>query len=373
MILDTPYTILVVDDDVMILEVLSDALRCEGHAVLTTTNGKEVVNICRTQQIHLIILDYMMPGITGEEVVRAVREFEHDVQIVMQTGQDMIPPRKLLRELDIQGYHSKDGQLNKLFIWIDVALKNYDQIRSRRAIESSLLALGLALEARDLETAGHTKRVVGMAERLGKQLDLNSWALEALRQGAYLHDLGKLCIPDAVLLKPTALDKQEWAIMQTHTLRGFELASNIPGIRSDALGVIRYHHEHWSGLGYPNKLAGTHIPLLARIFAICDVYDALLSQRTYKPAWTEVEAIQELQKQRNGQFDPDIVDLFVTMWSGSAFADLHQVEAVAPAMPPPTSLISLPVLQSTTIATPAPIGHLPVGHYWLPVQHEINP
>ena len=346
MIIDTPYTILLVDDDEMILDVLADALRCDGHHVLTTTNGKDVVNICRAQQIHLIILDYHMPGITGEEVVRAVREFEHDVQIVIQTGQDVIPPRKLLRELDIQGYHSKDEKLSKLFLWVDVALKNYDQIRSRRAIENSLLALGLALEARDLETAGHTRRVVEMAERMGRQLEFNNWRLEALRHGAYLHDLGKLCIPDAVLLKPGRLDKQEWEIMQTHAIRGFELASNIPSIRADALDVIQFHHEHWDGLGYPHKLVGTHIPLLARIFAICDVYDALLSQRTYKPAWTQAEAIQELQKQRNGQFDPDVVDLFVRMWSESAFSEFQPGAAVDTPVASSAARMTLPILQS---------------------------
>jgi len=365
MSIDTSYTILIVDDNVMILDVLADALRCEGHHVLTTTTGKDVVSICRAQQIHLIILDYTMPGITGEEVVRAVREFEHDVQIVMQTGQDLIPPRKLLRELDIQGYHSKDETLSKLFIWIDVALKNYEQIRSRRMIENSLLVLGLALEARDLETAGHTKRVVGMAERMGQHLDLTNWHLESLRQGAYLHDLGKLCIPDAVLLKPQPLDPQEWAIMQTHTQRGFELASNIPGIRTDALAVILHHHEHWDGSGYPTKLAGAQIPQLARIFTICDVYDALLSKRPYKSAWIAGDAIQELQQQRNAQFEPALVDLFVNLWSSGVFADLHHVADQVPAVQLPTPPLLLPVLQPVTVKPTR------IYKQWLPTRYKM--
>lgn len=342
---NNPYTILIADDDWVMLELLTDVFAREGHRVLTTTNGKEVAAICREQPVHLIILDYMIPGITGEEVVSAIREFENDVQIIIQTAMDTIPPRTLLRKLDIQGYHSKGEKLSKLLLWVDVALKNYEQIRNRRALENSLLALGLALETRDLETAGHTKRVVEMAERLGKQMELNSWRLEALRQGAYLHDLGKLCIPDAVLLKPGRLDKREWEIMKSHAQRGYELALSIPSIRPEALQVIQYHHEHWDGLGYPTNLGGASIPLLARIFAICDVYDALLSARTYKPAWTEVEAIHELQKQRNFHFDPDIVDLFVTMWSAAAFDDLRQPQEQSATLVPAQPMMVLPTHQ----------------------------
>lgn len=362
MVLETPYTILVVDDDWVVLEMLTDVLTREGHRVLTTLNGRDAARICREQPIHLMILDYMMPGITGEEVVREVREFEHDVQIIIQTAQDLIPPRQMLRELDIQGYHSKGEKLSKLLLWVDAALKNYEQIRSRRALENSLLALGLALEARDLETAGHTKRVVEMAARIGKAIDLNSWRHEALRQGAYLHDLGKLCIPDAVLLKPGRLDKPEWEIMKTHAQRGFELAATIPSIRPEALDVIHYHHEHWDGAGYPNNLGGSKIPLLARIFAICDVYDALLSPRAYKPAWTEIEAIRELQQQRNSHFDPELVDLFVKLWAEAAFGDLQH----------PHEPIALPANRPTLMVLPARQPPIPITAL-LPTQLVTRP
>jgi response regulator RpfG family c-di-GMP phosphodiesterase len=349
---NSPNTILVVDDDGIVLELLTDVLTMEGHRVITTANGREAATICREQPIHLIILDYMMPGISGEEVVRQVREFEHDVQIIIQTAQDLIPPRTLLRELDIQGYHSKGEKLSRLLLWVDVALKNYDQIRSRRAIENSLLALGLALEARDLETAGHTQRVVTMAARMGQQLDLNSWRLEALRQGAYLHDLGKLCIPDAVLLKPGRLDQHEWEIMKSHAQRGFELASTIPSIRPEALEVIQFHHEHWDGFGYPASLGGANIPLLARIFAICDVYDALISPRVYKAAWSEVDAVGELQQQRNCQFDAEIVDLFVSMWAEAAFDDLRLTTDQATTFQPAPPLMILPSFNPVAMGSP---------------------
>lgn len=331
--MNTPYTILVANNDAVVSELLVDVLTHEGHRVLAATSSKEIVTLCRQQPIHLLILDEMVGGMTGEKIARAVRTFDQDVQIIIQNTPERQPSRQLLRELAILGYHNKDEKLTKLLLWVDIALRNYEQIQ-QRALESSFMALGLALEARDLETAGHTNRVVNMAIRLGQQVGLDKANLEALRQGAFLHDLGKLCIPDAVLHKPARLNKSEWEIMKTHTRRGFELASTLPSIRPEALDVIQYHHEHWDGYGYPAQLDGSKIPLLARIFAICDVYDALISPRTYKPAWAPTDAIQEVQQQRSSHFDPLIVDHFVELWRTAAFEDLHKTGPWAPATMP---------------------------------------
>jgi|LakMenEpi03Aug12_release.lakeMendotaPanAssembly.Ray.scaffolds.fasta_scaffold437674_1 HD-GYP domain-containing protein (c-di-GMP phosphodiesterase class II) len=320
--MDTSYTILVANDDAIVTELLVDVLTHEGHQVVTATNSKEVVTLCRQQPVHLLILDDMVGGTTGEKLARTVRTFDQDAQIIIQSAPERQPSRQLLRETDILGYHNKDEKLTKLLLWVDIALRNYEQIQ-RRALESSFMALGLALEARDLETAGHTNRVVNMAVRLGQQLGLDNVSLEALRQGAFLHDLGKLCIPDAVLHKPARLDQSEWEIMKTHARRGYELAATLPSIRPEALDVIQYHHEHWDGYGYPARLDGPKIPLLARIFAICDVYDALISPRTYKPAWSPLDAIQEVQQKRSSHFDPLVVDHFVELWRTAAFDDLQ--------------------------------------------------
>ena len=146
--------------------------------------------------------------------------------------------------------------------------------------------------------------------------------------------------------------------MKTHAQRGFELAATIPSIRPEALDVIHFHHEHWDGAGYPNNLGGGKIPLLARIFAICDVYDALLSPRTYKPAWTEIDAIRELQQQRNSHFDPELVDLFVKLWAEAAFDDLrHTHEPIATLADKPTLMV-LPARQPAlpiTALLPTPL------------------
>ncbi|WP_407571603.1 HD domain-containing phosphohydrolase [Deinococcus altitudinis] len=183
----------------------------------------------------------------------------------------------------------------------------------RSTLESGLLTLGIVLEARDLETHGHTQRTARMSTRLGETLGLACAELDHLREGAYLHDLGKLSIPDAILHKPGKLTPDEWTLMKTHTTSGFELASRIPGLSSTVLEVIRHHHERWDGTGYPDRLAGTDIPLAARIFTVCDVYDALVSERPYKRAWTPEAARQEIQVQAGRQFDPDVVQAFLQL------------------------------------------------------------
>lgn len=308
------FTILVVDDDTALLDVTVDLLRREGYNVLAAPNGQTAVNICRRHEIQLMILDYYLPDFTGEDVVRQVRAFDVEVQILLQTGYPQAPPRQLLHALAIQGYHGKADGPDKLLLWVDAILKNYTEIRARRNLEKSLLVMSLAMEARDLETAGHTQRVVYLAERLGRAMGITGRQLDALRQGVYLHDLGKLCVPDAILLKPYRLDPIERAIMEAHAERGYELALRIPGIPKDALEIIRHHHERWDGAGYPLGLQGNDIPRLARIFAICDVYDALVSDRPYKETWSHEQAMSALQQESERHFDPAVVETFVAIF-----------------------------------------------------------
>ncbi len=305
------HTILVVDDNPLVLESLRYLLEREGHQVLVATNGRAALELCQSLDVHVMVLDFNMPGMTGGETVKALREFNTDTQVILQTGQSLKPAREMMREFEIQGYHDKSEGAEKLMLWVDVALRIYGQSRTQKTLEGSFLALGLALEARDLETAGHTERVVRYATALGEAFGLNTLQLEALRQGAYLHDLGKLAVPDAILLKPGKLDLAEWEVMKTHVERGFHLASQIPGLALGALNVIRHHHERWDGTGYPNGLESDAIPLEARFFAVCDVYDALISERPYKRAWTHAEAVAQLRLDSGKHFDPTVVSAFI--------------------------------------------------------------
>jgi HD-GYP domain-containing protein (c-di-GMP phosphodiesterase class II)/GGDEF domain-containing protein len=203
--------------------------------------------------------------------------------------------------------------------------------KERNTLRNSLLVIGRSLEVRNLETAGHTERVVSYATKLGMALNVTGRELFALIQGAYLHDIGKMGVPDRVLLKEGKLDDEEWVIMKTHTTIGFDAVKGIPAIEQGARDVIRHHHERIDGKGYPDGLSGSKIPLGARIFAVCDVFDALTSERPYKKAWTEEEAIKELKRSVGTQFDKGVVDVFVDRVLDKVSINSHETQIVIPA------------------------------------------
>jgi HD-GYP domain-containing protein (c-di-GMP phosphodiesterase class II) len=185
----------------------------------------------------------------------------------------------------------------------------------------TICAFGLELEERGIEPIGHTRRLVTLVESIGRMLGLNDDSLEALSQAAYLHDIGKLVIPEKILTKPAKLDFNEWEIVKTHSHWSFTLAKAIPGIREDALKAILHHHERFDGTGYPLNLAGQAIPIEARILTICDVYDTLLSQRSYSRAWGIHSTLEELQRHSGTQFDPQIIEAFLERALGTQTRD----------------------------------------------------
>lgn len=193
------------------------------------------------------------------------------------------------------------------------ALLAAQRARSEReeAYEGSLRAIGVALEARDLETAGHTDRVAALAVQVGAELGLEAAELRLLRWGSYLHDIGKLAVPDSILLKPGKLSREEFETIQSHCLKGYRFTQNLPFLPEAAREVVLYHHERWNGRGYSAGMHGENIPLLARIFSVCDVFDALVSKRPYKPAWSLTEAVAEIANQAGEQFDPQVVAAFL--------------------------------------------------------------
>jgi len=188
---------------------------------------------------------------------------------------------------------------------------HFQQLDASR--EETLRAIGLTLEYRDHETKGHTDRVVRLTERLARALKFEPADVAALRWGAYLHDTGKISTPDAILMKPGRLDPDEWAVMQRHPVIGYEMLAQIPSLPPATLSVVLHHHERWNGSGYPHGLSGTEIPLAARVFAVVDVYDALISERPYKRAWTHEEAVAQLGREAGVLLDPDVVTTFVRL------------------------------------------------------------
>ncbi|WP_243028035.1 HD domain-containing phosphohydrolase [Thermus albus] len=208
-------------------------------------------------------------------------------------------------------YNPKDEKVLRLVAKrLEEALERLSHIKAlSHTREAALMALARVLEYRDLETKGHTERVVELSLRLGRAVGFPD--LEGLRLGAYFHDLGKLALPDEILRKPTVLHPDEWRVVKTHPQVGLEILKNLPFLPQTALNVVLYHHERWDGSGYPRGLKREEIPLEARIFAVADVYDALLSQRPYKRAWMVKEAKKELGAQAGKGLDPRLVAAFL--------------------------------------------------------------
>jgi putative two-component system response regulator len=176
--------------------------------------------------------------------------------------------------------------------------------------ESILFALAQAVEQRDSQTAGHCERLAFMSVAVGMAMGLERAQLLTLYRGGYLHDLGKVGIPDSILYKPGKLTAEEWAIMRSHTIRGEEICRPLPSLRP-VLPIIRHHHERWDGSGYPDGLRKEQIPLLARIIQVADIYDALISERPYKPALPRGEALRIIcEETERGWRDPDIIHVF---------------------------------------------------------------
>ena len=220
-----------------------------------------------------------------------------------------------------------------------------------------VLRLGRAVESRDADTGMHIDRMAMLCDRLARAAGLPDAAAELLRHAAVLHDVGKLGIPDRVLLKPGRFDAEERALMETHTTIGADiLAGSSSALIQLAAVVARSHHERWDGTGYPDRLAGEQIPLVARIAAVCDVFDALMSARPYKPAWPLADALAELAAQRGRQFDPALVDAFVAM------VPELDAELLAPAgaPEPEVGLVTVPAAAPPT-RSPSAAGSAPAG------------
>jgi putative nucleotidyltransferase with HDIG domain len=180
------------------------------------------------------------------------------------------------------------------------------------AYDSTLKGWSNALELRERETAGHSKRVVKLTLELAKRLNIPSDQLIHVERGALLHDIGKMGIPDSILSKPGPLTEEEWIVMRLHPTYAYRLLSEIEYLKP-TLDIPYSHHERWDGSGYPQGLSGENIPLAARIFSVIDVWDALASDRPYRPAWEEKEIIKYLKNQSGKQFDPQVLEAFLKL------------------------------------------------------------
>jgi putative two-component system response regulator len=322
--LPTVARILAVDDSAANLALLQQLLTREGYVVLTARDGHEAMDMVMSESPDLVISDVMMPRTNGFDLCRAIKADPSArlIPVVLVTSLHGSAERLRGIEAGADDFLGKpvDAQELRARVRSLLRLKRYtDDLDSAEAV---IMSLALTVEARDESTEGHCHRLAKLASALGMRLGLGTDDIQALERGGILHDIGKVGVPDAILLKPGPLTAEEFARMKTHTTIGDRLCSELRLLRH-VRPIVRHHHERLDGSGYPDGLRGSAVPLLAQITGVVDVYDALVTARPYKPALTSAQAFEELMiETRRGWRDPVLVDQFIGMCQAETGARL---------------------------------------------------
>ncbi|GAB6041862.1 response regulator [Endothiovibrio diazotrophicus] len=318
-------TILVVDDTPENIDVLSGVLRPD-YKVKAALNGEKALKIAAaTPKPDMILLDIMMPGMDGYEVCRRLKgdPATRKIPVIFITAKSEVEDERMGLELGAVDYITKPISPPIVQARVRTQLALYDQNREleRKVAERTeelnrtrlevIRRLGRAAEFKDNETGLHVIRMSHYARLIAEALNVgHDWA-ELVFNAAPMHDIGKIGIPDHILLKPGKLDDQEWAVMRKHPEFGAAIIGDHPSeLMRMSREISLAHHEKWDGSGYPSRLAGDAIPLSGRIIAIADVFDALTTERPYKRAWTVEEAVKLIDETSGAHFDPTLVPVF---------------------------------------------------------------
>ncbi|HXY00059.1 MAG TPA: HD domain-containing phosphohydrolase [Candidatus Limnocylindrales bacterium] len=349
--------VLAVEDNPQALKLLTVMLNTPAFRCCTASSGEEALVVLQREQFDAVVSDLRMPGMGGMELIAEARRLHPHVAFLVTTGVDdvevgvqamrvgaddyLVKPllesavlaslgralhRKQL-EQEVENYRQhleemvveRTGQLQRALQLIE------------RSYEDTLQALAAAIDLRDHETAGHSQRVCRYSLEIAGAVGLPDPQLKDLARGAFLHDIGKLGIPDGILLKPGPLTVEERKVMQQHVQIGYELIKDIPFL-ADSAEIVLYHHEHFDGNGYPHGLKGEHIPESARIFALADALDAITSDRPYRSASSFESAQEAIRREAGRQFDPQLASVFLSI-PVERWSNIARKERLASALP----------------------------------------
>src|SRR5580692_12976531 len=301
--------ILVVDDHPTITGLMSQLLAQRGYDVITASNAEQGEAEVRRQLPDLILSDVMMPGRSGYELCRTLKENPTTrlIPFVLITGLSDSTDKVRGIEAGADDFLNKPVLAEELVARVKSLLRLKEFTDELETADSVLCTLGLIVEGRDPYTEGHCERLSVRAADLGRHLGLDEDSIVALTRGGYLHDLGKIAVPDEILKKGCDLTPAEWLIMKMHPITGETICRPLHSLRL-VLPIIRHHHEHTDGSGYPDGLTGAEIPLLPRVLQVVDVYDALRTARSYKPALTHEQAARTMHEEAaRGMWDAELV------------------------------------------------------------------
>lgn len=307
-----PAKILVVDDESTQRELLQEMLELDGYTVACAGDGRQAEHLLATCAPDLVLLDVNLPHRNGFDICKKIKLHPetHLIPVVMVTGLTDTPDRIRGIEAGADDFLSKPFDRCELIARVRSLLKRKEITDELDRADHVLMALGRGIEAKDPYTEGHCARIAEYSLLLGRALGLSNEELRALRIAGSVHDIGKIGVPDAILLKKGPLLAEEWAVMRTHTMIGERICSPLRSFQS-VLPIIRSHHERQDGSGYPDGLRGEDVPLLARIMQLADIFDALTTERSYKPALTCEEALRQMQEEVNrGWWDPELFRIF---------------------------------------------------------------
>src|SRR5712691_5025059 len=321
-----PGKFLVVDDDAANRELLRDSLVAEGLEVVTAPDGRSSLEEFARLKPDLVLLDVNMPFLDGFEVCRRLKSNPETrlTPVVLVTGLTGREDRVRGIKSGADGFLSKPVDHSELLAHVRSLLSLKAHTDELERAELVLFALARCIEGKDPNTEGHCERLSGYSVRLGEEIGLPQEELVALSRAGIVHDIGKVGVPEAILLKPGRLTPEEFRIMQQHPVLGERICAPLKSFRL-VLPIIRHHHEKLNGSGYPDGLKGDEIPLTARVLQIVDVYDALTTQRPYKRAFSRAEALEMMEEEvKKGWWDPGIFQEFRQMPTGAVAAAGHR-------------------------------------------------
>ena len=334
------YKIIAVDDEEGIIDSLSIFLKRSGYDFTGVTDPQEAIEKVRNEHFDLMILDFIMTPLHGDQVVEEIRKFDKELYILLLTGhKDLAPPLDTIRRLDIQGYCEKSDRFDQLLLLIESGIKSIKQMNEIKKINSklrttydmlekayleSIQTLRYTVEAKDPYTRGHSDRVSQYSVLIGKHIGLSNNDLKTLQIGGLFHDIGKIGVPDTILQKESKLTDDEYSEIKNHPSIGAHILSTAT-IFKDMIPIVKHHHEKYDGTGYPGRLVGEDIPYLARITAIADSFDAMTSKRTYRDSLPMETVISEFKRYKGTQFDPKLTDVFLDILENH-FDEIQEIQ-----------------------------------------------
>ena len=333
-------SILIVDDEVAVRRLLSRRVAREGYRCEEASTGDEALIKIRSNLVHLVILDIKMPGRSGMELLPEIKAAHPDIAVIMATAIADTSTAIQCMKQGAYDYITKPFNLDEVVLSIERALekrklelenRDYQQHLEQKVGEqaqkirasflNAITALVYALEAKDKYTSGHSQRVAEISVAIAAELGLSPQDIEKIRLAGLIHDIGKIGVRESVLNKPARVTASEYQHILSHCDIGEHILTPIVE-EEQILMAVRHHHERYDGTGYPDRLSGGQIPLGARILAVADTYDAIISGRPYREARSIQTACDEIQRHKGTQFDPEVVDAFLRISKSDKLADV---------------------------------------------------